>query len=753
MMRSWRYLAPAMLLLAGLSAPAAAPAQSPQGPFEEVIIGFGGYYRPGHMTPLLVKLANHTKLNIVELQAVQADDDGDQMHWRVPAAVLPNQSSWHMLLVCPGPGALMEGGVTLSVIDERGEAVEALAVRDRQPLGPSGRTMMAVELPPGTRVVGVMGIDSQGFRMINPPGGPMSQMSLGFSQAHVGELPWVVNLPFERFPVVWQGLDMIDVIYWDDPEPAVLSSEQQVALAEWVRRGGQFVVGLGTHASELATAPTLAALLPVQIDAVGQDSRDLHELGLWLLGADVYAAQDSRYPRRIGQPLGQSVPVVRVSPRPSAVRLDKPRLSAPADAASAPLPPLLHRWAQGAGSVTVMSTSLRDSRLVSTLERIKPTHAANALAQLVNFHTHPEPIGGRQVALTENLGAHLDSAGVGGTLIAVVVLMSLAYAVVAGPGTWLYLRYRKKSQLNWWAFGAVAVAAIFASGLLAMFNVKGPSVSQYTVLDLAGDSDQGVVRGYFGLYEPAHRRVSLAVPDDTHALLTPMIDAHGGVKPAYPDVKDYELRSLETAEIDGVPIRRTIKRFELTWRGQVSGSVVATVQVGQNIHAEGQIGNQLPVDLTGARLIYAPADDRLEPQVVYLGRLPVGQMVGFNTLAANAQVKALGSFLTDLSKGPLGLSGSFGGNVATRDPLSRVVMLSLLERYPQPPAKDNNWNAIQLTRSLWSRLDRSEMLVPGKALLIAEANGYWPANVKFDRKNVGVEGPVIVRVLLDTQTR
>jgi len=94
----------------------------------------------------------------------------------------------------------------------------------------------------------------------------------------------VIAMPIERFPGMWQALDMVDAIYWDDPAPDELDVEQQRALAQWVWRGGQLVVGLGVKSQGLmGSTSELAKLLPVSILSDSQRA-DLHPLGRALLG-------------------------------------------------------------------------------------------------------------------------------------------------------------------------------------------------------------------------------------------------------------------------------------------------------------------------------------------------------------------------------------------------------------------------------------------------------------------------------------
>ena len=83
-----------------------------------------------------------------------------------------------------------------------------------------------------------------------------------------------------------------------------------------------------------------------------------------------------------------------------------------------------------------------------------------------------------------------------------------------------------------------------------------------------------------------------------------------------------------------------------------------------------------------------------------------------------------------------------------RDFLSQVQLLSTLGMH-DPPARNDIGGRGVITRELLGRLDRSELLRPGKAMLVARADGYMPARIRFDVDDVDVAGATVVRVLFD----
>ncbi len=713
----------ALLLLAG-GARADGPIR-----IEEVQIGYQQVYRPGHVTPVFVRVRNDLAVPFAgELVVQQNDDDGERLRWHAPVSVNPNDTAWWMVLMIPRPGAIDAGQVELSLLDGRGRGMDSQNLRAAR----------SAPLEPGdARVVGVIGNTLGAMDVLN-------RANAEGSGTFTGEPIRVLGVPTGRLPVVWAGLDGFDVLYWDDPRPQDLSAEQQQALIEWVRRGGQLVVGLGSGAAEFASADSpLGRMLPVAVVRTGRTLNDLHPLGQALLG------------RGYGDQLVGPATVVQTELRSRAI----------AQARSASLPgPLLARWSYGAGSVTAMATTLRDGGLVDARWPL-----GRALAALLGIRAYAQPREQMSVGLTGGLGGHLDSSAVGGTLVGLVVLLSLLYALAAGPGIWLYLRFKNRMHLSWWAFGALVAVATVTSGLLSLVGIKSTSITQAVVVDLDAGSAVGVVRGHLGLYVPAHRDVRVTLGRDEFGLLTPMIDTQAFFGPSggFPDVRTYDLpaepgqASLDLRTLE-VPIRRTIKRLRLCWQGDLRGTVFGQVRVFNEHDAGGMIRNALGVELHNAVLVYPAADTSLGLYVLPLGTLADGSDVKFDssTLPTNSTRKPLSlyDFHRVVVRDRLGISstlfGGFGGGAGEGllpfEPL--VTMLSTLELYDQPDS-ENEHRRQRLTRSALGRWDRSAMLWPGlgegRALLIAEAPGYLPADIDIEGADPDVTGRAVVRVLLD----
>jgi len=711
----------AVAWLIGLAPLAATTARGePAVRIDAIEVGYSNVYRPGHMAPVFVKLTNTQPAPFEgEIRAVQADDDGDRLHWRIDAPLAANSTQWRHILICPSPGALADGDVSISVGSAAGGGYRSVVSMGLSMFDPLYRSLMPIDpeaLVDGEWTIGVIGVGV----------GLFGSLPNHFT---TGEPVRVVVVPAERVPSMWQGLDMIDVLYWSNPRAEDLGDDQRKALVQWVWRGGHLILGLGSYAAQLAGRDAaLAEIIPVTVKQTGVRVADLTALH-----------------RALGGGLGgMPAAVARVVPRHGAYVLAR-------DATDGL--PLLCRWAKGCGSVTVMSVTVDDAQLRTT----NPSYASALLARLVGLRSGPGSAGlYYSVSVTDKLGSYLDSTAEGGAIVTIVILMCLAYALVAGPGTWLYLRAKGLRHLSWWVFGAVVLVATLAGVLLSLFQIRSEKINAAVVLDLANGSNYGVVQGYFGVYVPEHRSPELEIGTDPEAALLPMIDPAGKTFGGYPDEKDYQLDLADPTHLK-VPVRRTIKRLAVSWRGDVGYNVAGWAQVTRRADREaavadvaGEITNNLPEKLTKTLLIFFCPGPRPLTTVASVGTIEPGQTVRFDSATERRfTVRTLASLHKTLGRN-LGL-GMPGTNVGSRDFWMQVLMASTLSQYDQPIG-----HGVQPTanRLCWARLDRFDQIHTGQALLIGEvdAGTFMPVPVRVDGREVDASGSTVVRVLIPVRS-
>ena len=193
----------------------------------------------------------------------------------------------------------------------------------------------------------------------------------------------------------------------------------------------------------------------------------------------------------------------------------------------------------------------------------------------------------------------------------------------------------------------------------------------------------------------------------------------------------------------------------------MAGSLSANVQAAdpQAGSLRGRITNNLPVELSSPMLIWA---DQLRGGhwVCGLADIPPGASLELNPARVTADRVSLADFQTRGLR-EMGFE-SYGGTAMHSNARfdSLVAILSTMELYdPLPKPADKTLETfIQPMRGALGRLDRSNLILPGladgqpgKALLIGRADNFAPEQIVFDRANVKIVGPAVVRCLVDVR--
>ena len=124
---------------------------------------------------------------------------------------------------------MADGSVSISVGSVAGGRYRPVDSASLGRLAPASvMPFVPTPLEEGEWVIGVVGDGAGLFGTLNSP-----------TTFKPSEPVRVVVVPTTRIPSMWQGLDMLDVLYWDDPQPGALDDAQQQAVAQWGWRGGE----------------------------------------------------------------------------------------------------------------------------------------------------------------------------------------------------------------------------------------------------------------------------------------------------------------------------------------------------------------------------------------------------------------------------------------------------------------------------------------------------------------------------------
>ncbi len=447
---------------------------------------------------------------------------------------------------------------------------ELLAVR---PITPGG----VVE--PLSEVIGV--IDSRSFGLDNyriPVGLYDNYLPTGHALSEI-----VTGLQPESIPDRWMGLDKFSVLIWgpsQDRTPGRLTDDQATAIREWVARGGHFVVML-PRVADIWTARTgenpLDQLLPaaseVRVTPVEEAPLSLvrHLLtddeGLARLSGEMHLFTFS------GPGLATKRPGEFVRPAET-VPLMTDRLGRH----------VAIQRAYGTGTVSVLgldfdSAAVRAESLPDTdvfwnrvlgrryhAPTLAERQALEEADQGVNWNRRRD-----DVFLDEEVPDQIAQSGSAAAGLLLAVLVFAAYWLLAGPGTWGALRYRKLHQHAWVAFllAAAVFTAISWIGA-ALLKPRGVPTRHHTVITAVSGQELQSAVTFFGALLPDYGSTEIQIgADDTpwHSALGSFEDPRQAGQP-FPDPRDYAIES-DNPYRALVPTRATAKQMKARWLGQV----------------------------------------------------------------------------------------------------------------------------------------------------------------------------------------
>lgn len=598
---SWRLL---LAVVIGATWTGVAHAQPVQG--DVAYVGFrasktsgtGFVARPGQWVPIQARLTvQGSQLFQGQLKFESADLDGDLVAYReTPVTVTPDaglKRAW-----CYGAWLQTPYGMgaakTLDIISADGVLINRLAVPDLDFISNDTMLLLDISAERLTRLRGVL--ETPGWRPLEP--------SYGARPYYHNVV--VAAMPAPDLPDRWFGLEAVDVVVWDRPNPAAVSNAQLQALMQWVRAGGQLVVGVGQSWPAVQES-ALAEIVPLQTRAAGASATvevDRMPQFFSKLVDPRYQQSEERGARTFHAPIS----VATAEARPGALRAFRTQAPGGPD-----LDLITVQWV-GSGRVIAVAASLRD------LMQVPLTGAFYAQLFDVNQLTEKflENEGeSLQFALNQSTSLYPDVVrptsfgGWGSLLVLAAFAFVVAYIGVATLASWWWLKRHALVPLSWTVFAVFAVVASALSlGTVGVLRGVQRGVHAFSLVDLQAGQREARARCYFGYRSPIRRRINLSVPGEG-SFLRPMTPGPGG-SGAYATPQRYSALANRALLAD-TPMRATLKQFEGFWEGQLDGSIRAALVADQSsgqITPGSWIYNDLDVDLLGGYLLYS--DPRIE---------------------------------------------------------------------------------------------------------------------------------------------
>ncbi len=585
------------LVVGGVGVARAQPVQG-----DVVSVGFqarvptGHVVRNGQWFPILVTLSGQgTQSYDVELRCERVDLDGDRVDYVEPhVAVTPEAGIKRVWCYAVTLKESTGQPLTIDIIGDDG----ALISRMTSPMfeSISNDTQLILDIS-AERVTGLDTINSPAEDYIDPAWG----------RRNYYRSICVATLPARDLPDRWLGLEAVDVIVWDEPDPGQLSIPQLAALVQWVRNGGQLVVGVGSAGVKLQKS-VLARIMPLEFT---QPAVEVRRLSIF----------ERRYVH--SEQVFESPILVAVGrPAHDALVTFKDRLP---DNRVVNLIAL-----RCVGSGRVIATAARLSDLGRVSRRRAFYHELFDLNRNENEFNAKEAeqgfMGPGLWRLYRPLIAQIEFQRLASARVLTAFAFVAAYILLATFGAWAWLKRRSLTHLSWVAFAAFAVvASLLSLGAVGLTRGVTGTVHSYSFVDLDADSDDARAMTYFGYKSNRRQFVDLSLPSEDGYLRG--LSSGPGLSEFYATPERYAAITGQAA-LAGTLVRATLKQFEGFWSGSLEGRVRGELTADRGtgkITLQSRLQNDLDMDFIGGYLLYI--DPRLRERD---GGVPY-RVAGLNT--------------------------------------------------------------------------------------------------------------------------
>ena len=601
-------------------------------------IGFGGHYRPGAWTPMVVKLVPTTGNPFTgRIEVVQEDLDRDQVIFTRQIHLDPNPENgatpdlrfWMYFMPQPSKDrGELDSNLSLADLTER------IKVRL---CSESGKELVKLPITQSIQPI-------ESLRAGNGSGSRGQRSVLCVYENHLPSLReyqvmtgltediWVVTTReiATGLPDSVIGYDAIDAILWSDADPNKLSTEQMSALEDFVRRGGKLVITQDTATNQWQrNGVKFPLMMPVNVRDV--EERDDKAATLRLLAGVGFTPPD-KIPGpgeiekdwdKLKGPFRYAIAEVKPGAAVVLWQTSDPKGTPLLDAAGNPKPYIV-RQALGAGSVTWVAQDLGDKQLLGNGAMLDEPRTSREFFstrgwvyvwdKVFDWPNEPVPqknpasntedrasnpyAGGTTWELGRSFLEYMDLPSTSAALIGIAVLFFVIYWVGAGPGSYFVLVKKGKSALSWFAFAAIAIGATGLTAGIVKLVLRGAPQLQHVTLVRMVPGEPAWVQSQFGLYIPRDGYQKIELKDAAAGKasyirpfnLHPAFNVENAEFPArqeyYVPVKEMHEQDREPADPKSirVPYRSTLKKFQVEWIGNppgLSGGIDGTVKLAE----------------------------------------------------------------------------------------------------------------------------------------------------------------------------
>lgn len=598
-------LAPAGVLALLVAAVAPARAQPVRG--DIVSVGFearvpaGHVIRTGQWFPILVTLSGQGSQSYdVELRCEGVDLDGDRVAYLEPhVAVTPEAGLKRVWCYAVVLKESTRDPLTIDIIGEDGVRISLMTAPPFEVIGNDTQLILDIS---SKRVSGLDSVNSPAENYIGiAPGQRRYYRSI-----------CVATLPARDLPDRWLGLEAVDVIVWDEPDPDRLSIAQLAALVEWVRNGGQLVVGVGPAGTRIHKS-ALAEIMPLEFT---QPAIELRRLPTF----------EARYATLEEEPEAPISVAVGTPTRDALVTFEDRLPNRPAS-------PLIALRCVGSGRVIATAARLYD------LNSVRPRR--EFYAELLDLNPNRKEFNAEEaeqgilsrepLQLYPRLIAQIEFRRLASARVLAAFAFVAAYILLATLGVWAWLKRHSLTHLSWVAFAVFAVvASVLSLGAVGLSRGVTGTVHSYSFVDLAAGSSTARATAYIGYKSNRRQLVDLSLPGEG-SYLRPLA-SHPTMANLYTTPERYDAM-VGQATLTDTPMRATLKQFEGFWRGQLDGSVRGALTANRStgkLTPESWLQSDPNVNITGGYLLY------IDPRLSASGGVPC-RVAGLTTRSDRAK--------------------------------------------------------------------------------------------------------------------
>lgn len=633
-------------------------------------IGLEGNYRPECWVPMTVQLRpTGNSAAELEIRVIQEDLDHDRVVATRTVTVTPDvggrssepQRFWMYFRPQPTDKGLADASIGGSVkqldqqlkvvlADKSGKTIANLPITQQ--------SLKRVDVGPAQEVNDVR---TTKFVLCVTDGTSLPSYAEYQNSDGIAEQPLFVMIRPRDLPEDVRGYEMVDEILWlgaSAPDPKRSLEEPRFrALEQWVRQGGMLVVCQGPEATKLKG---FESILPVEVKDYREsaDLQPLPEMGS--LNWDS-PPEEAKQPRR----------TAFAAAKPGSVVVREKNWG---DTGS----PFLVRGRLGSGCVTWVAVDLGEPAIARSLRK----GWVRIWDEIFGWRNTPSPMktdaktfvlgpyarelnSGNSIT---DLGVSFESGGnlgmTASAYVLVAVLFFAVYWVAAGPGLYAYLSLKKLPTLNWFLFGAIAVAAAFlAVAVVRVVQSKSPTVEHVTLIR-APAGEYATVQSRIGLYVPSDGMKELELSGTTpqttnwitpypeHPIRTKVLESS-----KFLAMKQYQLPIEDATSNENVrvsiPWRSTMKEIQTRWNGDLPGRVEGQAWLTGRVYPDiaGTLANGTPWDLKEIYLVYhlplvGDGTNAGGDKVIYIPKWAKGQVLDLTQLLTSDNVYRIGKNIT-----------------------------------------------------------------------------------------------------------